>query len=200
MPAATETRVITIKVDTQGNRELKAMADAMGGLNKSIKGLGDNVSFLRNAFLGYFAALRIGELVRISDEMEQLFNRIAILSGGTTEASRAMNGLLEVANRTKTSIDGLATIYSRLAASTKETGAKTSSLLALTEVLQNTFRLSGATITEATGAAIQLSQGFASGQLRGQELRSVLEQNVVIGEILSKTFKVTRGELYNLVS
>lgn len=198
MSQTTQVRQITVKFDTQGNQALKEFSDKLGGMSKNVKSLSTSVNFLSSTFAGYFAALRIGDIVSMSDSMQLLTSRIAILSGGTSQAEEIMNGLLDTANRTKTSIDGLATIYSRLAAATKETGISSGTLLKLTEVLQNTFRLSGATITESTAAAIQLSQGFASGQLRGQELRSVLEANVEIGGILSKTFGVTRGELYKL--
>ena len=198
MAQTTQVRQITVKFDTQGNQALKEFSDKMGGMSKNIKSLSGSMNFLTTSFAGYFAALRIGDITSMSDSMQLLNDRIAVLSGGTEQAKEVMGGLLETANRTKTSIDGLATIYSRLAAATKETGISSSTLLKLTEVLQNTFRLSGAGIQEATSAAIQLSQGFASGQLRGQELRSVLEANVEIGGILSKTFNVTRGQLYKL--
>jgi lambda family phage tail tape measure protein len=198
MAQATQIRQIRIQVDTKGDQNLKAIADKLGSVNKNVKSLSSSFGFLKNAFVGYFSALGVGELVRMSDTMQLLNSRIAVLSGGTEQAKNVLTGLLGAANRTKTSIDGLADVYARLSASTKETGISTSTLLDLTEVLQNTFRLSGAGAQEANSAAIQLSQGFASGQLRGQELRSVLEANVVIGDILSKTFGVTRGELYKL--
>jgi tape measure domain-containing protein len=112
---------------------------------------------------------------------------------------------LAAANRSKTSLDGLAQIYARLAASTREAHLSSSSLLLVTETLQNTFRLSGATTQEAVNASIQLSQGFALGVLRGQDLRSVLEQNVVFGDLLAKGLKKlglatlgTRGEVQKL--
>lgn len=198
MAQATQIRQIRIQVDTKGDQNLKAIADKLGSVNKNVKSLSSSFSTLKNAFVGYFAALGVGELVKISDTMQLLNSRIAVLSGGTENAKGILTGLQAAANRTKTSIDGLADVYARLSASTKETGVSTSTLLSLTEVLQNTFRLSGAGAQEANSAAIQLSQGFASGQLRGQELRSVLEANVVIGDILSKTFGVTRGQLYKL--
>lgn len=198
MAQTTQVRQIRISVDTKGNRDLQTIANQMSGLNRNVKSLASSMGFLRSAFVGYFSSLGVREIVDMSDTMQRLNDRIAVLAGGTDEAKIAMEGLLERANRTKTSIDGLADIYARLSASTKETGLSTRALLDLTEVLQNSFRIAGAGIQEANSAAIQLSQGFASGQLRGQELRSVLEANVVIGDILAKTFNVTRGELYKM--
>lgn len=194
----TQVRQIRISVDTKGNQELKALAAQFGGMNKSIKTLSGSMGFLKNTFISYFAALQIGELIRMSDSMQLLRDRIAVMTGSTESARDVMGELAVRADRTKSSIEDLAGIFARLSATTKTLGVSTSTVLNLTEVLANTFRLSGSGAQEANSAAIQLSQGFASGQLRGQELRSVLEANVVIGDILSKTFKVTRGELYKL--
>lgn len=196
----TSVRNIVIKVDTSGAPGLKDLANQMGGLNKRVKDLGSGFSSFKNIFqtvLGVqVAGFGIQALADMADSMQNLENRIKVLGGGADKAAGTMRGLLDVANETKTSVDGLATIYVRLAASTKEANLSSTSLLQVSKLLQNTFRLSGATTQEATNAAIQLSQGFASGQLRGQELRSVLEQNVVFGDLLTKALGKTRGELY----
>ncbi len=55
--------------------------------------------------------------------------------------------------------------------------------------------MSGATAAEAQNALIQFSQGLASGALRGDELRSVLEQLPYVADVLGKELGVTRGEL-----
>ena len=199
MPTETKSvRKIEIKIDTQGSRELKDLANQFGSLNTKVKGIGASLDGFKNAFIGAFAGIGVREVARLSDEMQSLGARINSIHGGTIDVNGVMQGLTDTANRTKTSVSGLATIYARLAASTKDANLSSSSLLQVTETLQNTFRLSGATTQEATNAAVQLSQGFASGQLRGQELRSVLEQNVEFGDLLTKSLGKTRGELYKL--
>ena len=55
--------------------------------------------------------------------------------------------------------------------------------------------VSGANAQEASAAIIQLSQGMASGTLRGEEFNSVAEQAPVILEMLQKSLGKTRGEL-----
>jgi lambda family phage tail tape measure protein len=191
-------RVVQIEIVTTGGPGLKQMAAQIGQLNRTIKGVANSFFSLRGIFTAGLFGVGAFQIAEMADSMQLLENRIAILTGGNEKASQTMQLLLQTANRTKTSIDGLANIYARLAASTKETGISTEALLYLTEGLQNTFRLSGSTIQEATSAAIQLSQGFASGQLRGQELRSTLEANVVFGDLLSKSLGVTRGQIYKL--
>ncbi len=190
-------RRIKIMVEASGAaKELKKLADSMGSLNKSVKNISGDLSFFRTAFASAFAFVGVREITRMSDELQSLTARIAVLTGNTEGARNILGQLNDVANETKTDIGSAATAFARLSAATKDLGVSSAAVLQITKTLQNTFRLSGATTTEATNATIQLAQGLASGQLRGQELRSVLEQNVVVGELLSKTLGVTRGQLF----
>ena len=195
-----QVRTILVKADTRGAPELKKIARELDGLNKSVKTISTSMKSLGNAFnaIAGFSVLGFGirEIADMADSMQLLGDRIRSLSPDIESSNRAMEGLFEVANRTKQPLDAITGVYARLAASTKNLGITTGVLLDVTETLQNAFRLSGTSAQEANSAAIQLAQGLASGQLRGQELRSVLEANVEIGDILEKTFKKSRGELY----
>ncbi len=198
MSQSEQVRRIIVRADTKGEQGLREMAKQFGFLNKEVKGISGSISQLKTVFGGLIAGFGIREFVNTLDTMQNLRTRIDQVSGGAEAGAEAMQGLLDVANRTKTSIDGVSTVYLRLANSLKDVNLSSSTLLITTEALQNTFRLSGATIQEATAVAIQLSQGLASGELRGQELRSVLEQNSEFGLILARSLGVTRGELYKL--
>lgn len=193
-----ETRQIRVFVKTDGGAALDRLSKQFASLNRNVKGIGSTLSTIGNAFAGFIAGIGIQQLAQAADSINLLRDRINALSGGAEQGRIVFEGLQGAASRTRTSVEALSIVYARLAASTKDLGATTSQVLQVTEALQNSFRLSGATTGEATSAAIQLSQGLASGQLRGQELRSVLEANVVVGQLLAKTFNVTRGELFKL--
>lgn len=189
MPAATQTRHIRISVDTKGSVELDKIARKLGGITKDVRSLRHSFEGLRNTILGFTVfGIGIQQIVQISDEMQNLNNRLVILTGSQQEADRSMELLLKTANETNTSIDSLGQSYARLATSLRDTGVNTETLLDITKVLTNTFRLSGSTIGETSATIVQLSQAFASGQLRGQELRSVLEQNATLAVLLRQEF------------
>lgn len=198
----TQTRRVIVQVSANGGQDLKNLTAQFGNMNKNVRDLNNSFGGFRNIFqsiLGFsVAGVGLKTLTDTADAMQNLRSRLGILSGSSEEAQRTFEGLFNAANETKTSVEALGTVYTRISQSTKELGLNSRDTLQFTKLLQNTFRLSGATIAEATNATIQLSQGFASGQLRGQELRSVLEQNVVIGDILTKSLGKTRGELYKL--
>jgi lambda family phage tail tape measure protein len=196
--ASQQLRQITIKVQSSGDGEIKKIASSLSGLSKSVKSMSGDLGFLTNAFTGLFAAIGIRELTSLSDEMQQLGDRVNIFTGNADETAKVMAEIGAIATRTKTSIGNIGTTYSRVAVAAKEAGLSSEQLLVLTETLQNTFRLSGATTEEAAGATVQFSQALARGQLRGQELISVLSQNAFYANLLSDSLGVTRGKLLKM--
>lgn len=199
MAQQTQVRRILVKVDTQGDRSLQAMAKGFSTVNKSIKETTSLVSKFGKAFLALqglsFAGIGVQGITEFLDSTQKLGDRLAVTEGSAERASMALMSLTEVANNNRSSITDTVQVYSRLNLAVKDLGASTEATIGLTDVLQKTFRISGATAAEAAASTIQLSQGLASGQLRGQELRSVLEQNVVIGELFAKSLNTSRGSL-----
>ena len=204
MAPQTQTRRILIKVDTQGSGAFKSIKREIASLNDqltkgtSILGKFNNIF---NAFLGAsFLGVGISQITQLADSYSLLFDRVKVFTGSAETAQAAFEGIERVARQNNSSIEAIATTYNRLNLALSDAGVTSEQTLRITDLLQKSFRLSGSTISEATAATIQLSQGLASGQLRGQELRSVLEQNAIIGDLLSKSLGVTRGELKNLLS
>ncbi len=189
MAATTQTRVIRIKVDANGVKEaLDGIAKSMGGISRNTKSLAGDVGFLKNAFLGYLGTLSVRELATMSDEMQNLSNRIKLVSRATEDSNVVMKNLLDLANETKQSVSEVGEVYARLGSSLKFANASSESLLAVSKTLINSFRISGSTGAETTATIIQLSQAFASGTLRGQELRSVMLQNAELARLLRERF------------
>lgn len=188
MPPQTQTRRIIIKVDTADSKGLKEIADKMGYLNKSTKSLAGNMSFLTNAFTGFLGYLGVREIARMADEMQNLNNRLKITTAAGQSTSDVFQQLADLADRTAQPIAAVGDAYNRLALSLSAVKPRTGELIALSETLINSFRVAGATTTETANTMIQLGQAFSSGELRGQELRSVMEQNGVLAKILREEF------------
>jgi lambda family phage tail tape measure protein len=162
-------------------------------MERSLKKTAKSANTLKNVFLGLasfrFAGVGISSLVQASDSMQLLTDRTKLFIGEGEDALAVMNKLTNIASRQGQDIEELATVYTRLGVALKDTGISSEAMLGLTEALAKSFRLSGATGAEMAAVSVQLSQGFAAGQLRGQELRSVMEQNVALGQALTTKFK-----------
>lgn len=200
--AGKEKREIDIKVSGSGAEEVKKLTREIAGLNRNVSSISKTVDSVRGAFQGLFAASVLGfgivEIARLADSMQLLKDRISVLAGPSADVNKIMAGLANTATRTKSSIADLTSTYARLTASSKELGVSSDTLLEITEVLQNTFRISGTSNREATASLVQFTQGLAAGILRGEEFNSVMEQNTELGDILTKSLGKTRGELREL--
>lgn len=157
---------------------------------------------LRAAFGGLFAGITAGlvvrEYARLSDELTNAQNRIRAVTDSEEELVSVTAQLQQVANDTRSAFEGTAAVFTRLATSREQLGRSNEQLIQFTESLNQAIILSGASAQEAQNGLIQLSQGLASGALRGDELRSVLEQLPAVADVIAEGLGVTRGELRNL--
>lgn len=124
-----------------------------------------------------------------------LENRLAAVTREGENLVQVQENLLRVANRSRTSLQEIGRIYSRLSVGIKTLGISQAELIDFTETLSKTIAISGATSYEAQGALTQFSQAMAAGALRGDELRSVLEQLPEVANVIAKRFGVTAPQL-----
>lgn len=153
---------------------------------------------LRTAFAGVSAALVAREFIQLSDAVTNTQNRLRLVTSSSAELADVQQRLFDISNATRSSFTSTAEVFNRVALSAKELGVSNERLLDFTQSLNQAVVLSGASASEASAGLIQLSQGLASGALRGDELRSVLEQLPAVADVIAKSLGVTRGELRQL--
>lgn len=189
------TERVDIIVSEKGSRVVRRNFEDLG---QSAKGADTAVRLLNRA-LGLIAGVAsVRQLQQLVDTYTNLQNRLRQVTTGTANLAAVTNNLFDIANRTRSSYEGTAELYARVALATKELGVSQQELLTFTERVNQAIILSGASAQEASAGLIQLSQGLASGTLRGDELRSVLEQLPAVADVIAKHLKVTRGELRQL--
>ena len=135
------------------------------------------------------------EIIALSDAYKNLTNRIRTVTSSEAEAISVRSKLLDLANRTRSDVGATTEGYVRLASATKNLNLTQSQLLNFTESLNKTIKLSGATGAEAQAGLIQFAQGLGAGALRGDELRSVMEQLGPVADVIAKQLGTTRAGL-----
>lgn len=183
---------ITIIVDEKGARVVKRRLASVG---TTASGSAQGVNLLRTALGALGGALVLRQMLRLADSFTLIQNRLRLVTTGTENLTSVTQELLAISNRTRTAFQSNAELFNRVALASKDLGIEQKQLLEFTESLNQAVILSGASAIEASAGLIQLSQGLASGALRGDELRSVLEQLPAVADIIAKELKVTRGEL-----
>ena len=155
---------------------------------------------IRNAFL--FASLTggIGQVIKLADSFTLYQNRIRTVTTSAGELAAVTDQLFKISNQTRASYETTAEVYARTAAATRDLGLSQAQTLQFTKSLNHAVALSGATSIEAKNALIQFSQGMASGTLRGDELRSVLEQLPKVADVIAERFDVGRGSIKEMAA
>ncbi len=147
---------------------------------------------LRNQII---AAFGVRELIRAGDTFVNVQNRMMALTGSAEQTAKAMTHMKRIANESRSDFDAIGTLFTRLTIATQELGVSQNDIAKATQTVANTFVIAGAESSEAANSARQLAQGLASGALRGDELRSVMENNVILSNLLADGLGITIGQL-----
>lgn len=168
--------------------------------SQSMRGAGAAAKAAGAAFAAMGFGRVAGEIIRLTDAFKSMQGSLALVSSSNSVASDSFQKLLTMANNTGSSLESTVSLYTRLANATRGAGYTTEQLLGVTDAINKAFVISGATMAEASNAAIQLSQGLASGTLRGEELNSVMEQGPRITRALAEYLGVTNGQIRQMAA
>ncbi|UFQ02264.1 phage tail tape measure protein [Pseudomonas fitomaticsae] len=166
----------------------------------SMSGAGSAARAAGTAFAALGAGRVVSEIIRLTDAFKSMQGSLALVSSSTSVASDSFQKLLTMANNTGSSLESTVSLFTRLSNATRGAGYTTEQLLGVTDAINKAFVISGATMQEASNAAIQLSQGLASGTLRGEELNSVMEQGPRITRALAEYLGVTNGQIRQMAA
>lgn len=186
---------LVIEVTAKGAR---VVAGQIKDIGEESKKSGKEVGLLRRGLGLIGGAALIRTLGRLSDQFTNTQNRIRLVTDNSTQLRNVMIELRDIAKDTRSSFDATAEIFSRVALNAEDLGRSNREVLTLTENLNKAVLLSGASSQEASAALIQLSQGLASGAVRGEELRSVSEQLPFILDQIGESIGKTRPEIIKM--
>lgn len=137
-------------------------------------------------------------VTRMSDEWQLLTNRVRLYTNTLDETQHVQQRLFDVSQETRVGLSATAQVYQRIAAANDTLGLSQERILGIVRTLNQAVTVSGVSAESANAALVQFGQGLASSELRGQELRAVLEQLPRLAQLISDDLGVTRGELLAL--
>ncbi|MDY0578158.1 tape measure protein [Pasteurella multocida] len=179
-------------------KQADSVTNKLGKTRAGIESISRQLARLQHFSTGLIGinigASGIQSLFNTADAYNNYEARIRLVSRSNKEAQGTFRELMQVANDTGQLFEATAELYTRVYRS-MGSNANNAEILQFTKTIQQALVVSGAGAQEAKAALIQLSQGLASGTLRGEEFNSVAEQAPVILEILQKSLGKTRGEL-----
>ncbi|MBU9501331.1 phage tail tape measure protein [Burkholderia multivorans] len=208
---ATSLRELIVSVTantTEYDRRMRGLASTAGGYFNAVRdgGRAADAAFASNAasvqvavraieaargsLRGYAeaaaAAFGIHQLVEYADEWTNLSNRLKIVTRDQVDFAVAQNDVLRIAQATRQPLDATAELYQRIANNTSHLGLSIKQVGPLVETISKAVALSGVSADTARLGIVQLGQAFASGQLRGQDLKSVLEELPGVADAIAR--------------
>ncbi|WP_368868662.1 tape measure protein [Proteus penneri] len=156
-----------------------------------------SLSKVAAALAGY---LSVSMVASYSEAWTELNNKLSNSVRASESLIDVTQRVFDISQATRSSLDATATLYARLERGTREYNTSAADLAKLTSIINQGFIVSGATAQEAENAIIQLSQGIASGVLRGEEFNSVAEQGSRLMVALADSLGVSIGQLRKMAA
>ncbi|WP_048987941.1 tape measure protein [Klebsiella pneumoniae] len=197
-----------IEMDVQGllvaqqrvNQRLDLMARGFDSTTRAVNNTERSMSSLSGVAVALAAALSAKQISEYADAWATVNNKLANSLRPNEQLADVTERVFNITQQTRSSLDATASLYARLERATRQYGTSADDLAKLTTIINQGFVVSGATAQEAENAIIQLSQGLASGALRGEEFNSVNEQGNRLIVALADSMGVSIGEMRNMAA
>lgn len=142
----------------------------------------------------------IGHVFDMAQEFSSIQARLGLIVGEQGNVAALNKEIYESARRSRTEYASMAETVATLSQSAHDAFPDPKEAVDFAEKINKVMAIGGTTGENKKNAMIQLTQGLASGQLQGDEFRSIAENAPMIENIIAKTMGVSRGELKKLAS
>lgn len=155
----------------------------------------DTVAGLAGVYAAFASARSV---ITLADQYSRFTAQLRIASDSQASFNEAYEDVIQIARNAKSDLDPVATLYARIANTTREAGVSQAEVARITESVTLGLTAAGATAGEASSAMLQLSQAFASGVLRGEEFNAVSEAAFPLMKALADSMGIPIEQLRTL--
>ncbi len=194
---------VSVRLRAEGGGQVRAEFQGVGDtgerafqrIGREADATGAMIRRLMGIATAFFSARQI---VQYADTWTDLQSRVQLAVGSHEAGIAVMGRLGDMARRTYSDLNQ--TVESWLSNSTalRELGMSTSESLDFTEALNNALVVSGARAERAAQINNALAQAMALGQLRGQQLNTVIMNGGRVAELLAEELGVNVNQLRQL--
>lgn len=196
---------------SQSSTAMSSFAQKVGGVaDKATRASGSLIN-IKSIFLGSLGANiaaaaiakvgdALGSVLDMAEEYATINARLGLIAGSQNNVIALNREIYESARRSRTAYADMAETVATLSQSAHDAFPDPREATQFAETIQKVMAIGGTKGQAKKNAMIQLTQGLASGQLQGDEFRSIAENAPIIENIIAKTMGVSRGELKKLAS
>ena len=135
-----------------------------------------------------------------ADELTSIRSRINLINDGSQSTAEIMDKVYQAANRSRGSYLDMADSVAKLNMLAKDAFNSNDEAIAFVEQLNKQFKISGASVQEASAAMYQLTQAMAAGKLQGDEFHSIMENAPLLAQSIANEMGLTVGQLKEMSS
>lgn len=135
-----------------------------------------------------------------ADELTSIRSRINLINDGSQTTAEIMNKVFDAAQRSRGSYTDMADSVAKLNMLAKDAFSSNDEAIAFVEQLNKQFKISGASVQEASAAMYQLTQAMAAGKLQGDEFHSIMENAPLLAQSIANEMGLTVGQLKEMSS
>ena len=215
----------TIKLNNGVSPVLKDITQTAGSASSSMSSFAESISHTSNMadkahnslsnikaiFLGSLGAnIAIAAIEKVggafagifhmSQEFASIQARLGLVTDSQGEMVSLNNAIYKSAIASRTEYMEMAKTVATLSQSAKDAFPDPKQAVDFVEKINKLMVIGGTDKASQKNAMIQLAQGLSSGQLQGDEFRSVAENAPEILNVLSKSLGISRGEVKKLAS
>lgn len=138
------------------------------------------------------------QTLKYADSYTELQNRMRLVTDSQNEMVSATNTVFDISLRTNQAVSATSEVYQRFAKNADTLKISQKQVAELTETVSKAVAMSGASSASAEAALMQFGQAMASGELRGAELNSVMEQTPALAQAIADGLGVSVGALKDM--
>lgn len=153
---------------------------------------------LEFAFGGVMGYMSAQQLVSYADGYVQLNNKLKLVTQSEQQLQTALNDTFKIAQETASTWSSVNEIYTKFAQNQEKLKLTQQEVADITKTVAKAVSMSGASALAADAALMQFGQALNTGVLRGDELRSVMEQTPALAKAIADGLGVAVGDLKRL--
>lgn len=135
-----------------------------------------------------------------ADELTSIRSRINLINDGSQTTAEIMEKVFDAAQRSRGSYTDMADSVAKLNMLAKDAFSSNDEAIVFVEQLNKQFKISGASVQEASAAMYQLTQAMAAGKLQGDEFHSIMENAPLLAQSIAQQMGLSVGQLKEMSS
>lgn len=189
--------------------EMQAIEDEMKGvtqqtekaskkqikLRSEMKKTTSQANMLSKAFRflgGYLALSKLGQM---ADEYAQIKSTLAILTDTDEQRVKLQEQLYNISQNTRTATRETVDLFSKLTMNAESLNLSEEKRLQLTELINKALVAGGGSTEDNKRVLLQFGQALGIGRFQGQDLKSILQNNIGFAKTIAEGLGVDVGKL-----